>query len=85
MLIERFYQVADGMGGFLHGWNPSDDVPGVFCQEDVGYKFIYKCSKLISTQDRFRLGNRQFEIKEITPASKSQWQIARLMESHHGA
>jgi hypothetical protein len=85
MFIERFREDPDGIGGFVQIWNPYDEVMGVFCQDAGYYKFIYKCCNDVSTRDRFRLGNRHFEIKEIVVTMKDRWKIARLKEIHHGA
>lgn len=85
MMIEKFYQEPDGIGGYIAAWNPADTVTGVFCRELGYYKFIYKCSNDVSIQDRFRMGSRHFEIKEIAVTMKDRWKIARLKETHHGA
>lgn len=82
MFIEKFHEEPDGIGGVSHVWNPSEEVTGVFCRESGQLKFIYKCCNDVSMNDRFRLGSRQFEIKEIVVTMKDQWKIARLKECY---
>lgn len=84
MIIETAHKESDGIGGYTSVWLPSAYVMGTFCCIPTGYHFIYKCSREISAQDRFRLGNRKFEIMGIAAAGKERWQIATLKECHDG-
>jgi hypothetical protein len=97
LILERYRDVSDGMGGMTRVWERAIEISGVFyggtgnenltwmkTTHEESHRFMFKRMKGISPdeKDRFRLGARIFEIKDVATdlVHRADWDVALLKE-----
>ena len=96
LILERYRDVTDGMGGYTRTWDRTLEISGVFfglstnertlyekMTVESTHRFIYKSIKgvTVTEKDRFRLGSRVFEIKSAGVEDiRANWDVVDLKE-----
>jgi hypothetical protein len=98
LILERAKDVSDGMGSMTRTWERVIEISGVFWggtgnerlywavllgHEETHYFMFRRINGVVvENQDRFRLGDRLFEIKDIGHdlVHRANWDVALLKE-----
>lgn len=97
LILERYKDVSDGMGGYSRTWERVIEISGVFwggtgnerlawmkITHEETHRFMFKRLRGITVEekDRFRLGDRVFEIKDVAHdlVHRADWDLALLKE-----